>query len=67
MDITTETLAARLGLKPGSIRHRVCITGSYFGLRPRKLPNGVDPAIVVDPLQKRFRRRICFQSEAEER
>jgi hypothetical protein len=40
MDTTTETLAAGLGIKPQSIRARVCRTGSYFGLRPAKLPNG---------------------------
>lgn len=40
MDITTEALAASLGLKAASIRHRVCMTGSYFGVRPHKLLNG---------------------------
>lgn len=40
MDVTTEALAARLGIKPASIRHRVCAVGSYFGLIPTKLPNG---------------------------
>ncbi len=38
--ITTEVLAERLGIKPQSIRVRLCRTGSYFGLRPKKLPNG---------------------------
>ncbi len=36
----TEALAESLGIKPGSIRSRYCRTGSYFGLRPVKLPNG---------------------------
>lgn len=40
MGITTEQLAALLGLKPGSIRSALCRDGHYFGLRPRKLPNG---------------------------
>lgn len=40
MDITTEALATRIGIKAASIRHRVCTTGSYFGLTPVKLPNG---------------------------
>lgn len=40
MDITTEALATQLGLRAASIRHRVCMTGSYFGVRPAKLPNG---------------------------
>jgi hypothetical protein len=38
--ITTEILAQALGLKPASIRVRLCRTGSYFGIRPIKLPNG---------------------------
>jgi hypothetical protein len=37
--MTTEQLAADLRLKPQSIRKRYCETGSYFGLRPIKLPN----------------------------
>ncbi|NCU20539.1 DNA-binding protein [Candidatus Falkowbacteria bacterium] len=39
-DISTETLAAQFHVKPGSIRVRFCRTGSYFGLIPKKLPNG---------------------------
>lgn len=38
--ISTEDLAARLGLRPQSIRKRYCQTGAYFCLRPAKLPNG---------------------------
>ncbi len=38
--ISTEALAAECGLKPNTIRVRLCRTGSYFGLRPIKLPNG---------------------------
>lgn len=38
--LTTEVLANALGIKPQSIRVRLCRTGSYFGLRPTKLPNG---------------------------
>lgn len=36
----TEQLATALGIKASSIRTRLCKTGSYFGLKPRKLPNG---------------------------
>lgn len=36
----TEQLANALGIKASSIRTRFCKTGSYFGLKPRKLPNG---------------------------
>lgn len=37
--ITTEHLAAQLNIQPQSIRARLCRMGSYFGLRPIKLPN----------------------------
>ena len=39
-DITTEELAAQCGIKPQSVRVRLCRTGSYFGIKPVKLPNG---------------------------
>lgn len=38
--MNTEQLAAALHLKPQSIRKRFCETGSYYCLRPVKLPNG---------------------------
>jgi hypothetical protein len=37
---TTEDFAAELGLMPQSIRKRYSQTGTYFGVRPVKLPNG---------------------------
>ena len=40
MGITTEQLAELLHLKPHSLRAALSREGSYFGLRPRKLPNG---------------------------
>lgn len=39
-DISTEQLAEQIGLKPQSIRARVCRFGSYFGIVPNKYPNG---------------------------
>mgnify|MGYP001336690872 CR=1 FL=1 len=39
-DISTEALADLCHVKPPSIRVRLCRTGSYFGLIPKKLPNG---------------------------
>lgn len=39
-EITTETLAVQCGVRPQSIRVRLCRTGSYFGIQPRKLANG---------------------------
>ena len=40
MKLTTEQLANVAGVKPESIRSRVCRTGEYFGLRPQKCVNG---------------------------
>jgi hypothetical protein len=37
--MSTEELAAWLKILPQSIRKRFCETGSYYGLRPTKLPN----------------------------
>lgn len=37
--MTTEQLAAALGLKPQSLRVALCKRGSYFNLRPTTLPN----------------------------
>jgi len=54
METTTEALAAGLGIKAQSIRARVCRCGSYFGLRPTKLPNGrlLWPADAIARLKK---------------
>lgn len=38
--LTTDDLAIAWGVKPESIRVRLCREGHYFGLRPDKLPNG---------------------------
>jgi hypothetical protein len=37
--LTTEELAAVLAIRPQSLRKRLSQTGSYFGIRPVKLPN----------------------------
>ena len=37
--LTTEALAARLGVKAQTIRAALCRNGNYFGLQPAKLPN----------------------------
>ncbi len=39
-NLDTEPFAARQGVKPQSVRARYCRTGSYFGIKPRKLKNG---------------------------
>ena len=38
--LTTTQFARALTLEPQSIRKRLSQTGSYFGIRPSKLPNG---------------------------
>jgi hypothetical protein len=38
--LTTNELAALLGIQPQSIRKRYCKTGAYYTLRPVKGPNG---------------------------
>lgn len=40
MKHTTEQFAKNVGVKPESVRSRVCRTGEYFGIRPEKLING---------------------------
>lgn len=32
--------AAMWGVRPSTIRRKVCVAGSYHGITPRKLPNG---------------------------
>ncbi len=39
-EIDTEEFARQHLVKPQSVRVRLCRTGSYFGVKPRKLPNG---------------------------
>lgn len=38
--LTTEELASSLSMNAQSIRKRYSQTGSYFGVKPIKLPNG---------------------------
>lgn len=38
--MTTPQLARAIGMKPDSIRVRLCRLGHFYGLRPGKLPNG---------------------------
>ena len=38
--LSTEQLADLFKVKTTSIRVRLCREGSYYGLRPLKLPNG---------------------------
>lgn len=39
-DLSAEQFAALNQVKPQSVRARLCRTGSYFGIVPRKLMNG---------------------------
>lgn len=38
--LTTEEFAARQRVRPGSVRARLCNTGSYFGKIPKRHANG---------------------------
>ncbi|MBH0026089.1 hypothetical protein I6F53_03740 [Pseudoalteromonas sp. SWN29] len=38
--ITTEQLGYAVHTKPNSIRTRLCKTGSFYGIKPIKLPSG---------------------------
>jgi len=38
--VTTEKFSEMVGVKSASIRAQYCVSGSYFGVFPRKLPNG---------------------------
>lgn len=37
---TTAELAARLKVRPSTIRRGLCVNGHYMDLKPIKLPNG---------------------------
>ena len=37
---TTAQFAGKYLVKPDTVRTRYCLTGSYFGVVPKKLPNG---------------------------
>lgn len=37
--LSTEQLAARLGIKSATLRQAICRDGEYFGIRPTKAPN----------------------------
>lgn len=40
LGLTTEQLAARLGLQAHTLRVALCRKGSYYGQVPTKCPNG---------------------------
>lgn len=40
LKLSTEQLAELVHSKPNSIRTRLCKTGSYYGIKPTKLPSG---------------------------
>ena len=52
--LSTEDFATSIGLRPESIRVHLCRRGSYYGIRPAKLPNGrlLWPGDAVDRLIK---------------
>lgn len=52
--LDTEPFADLNGIKPQSVRARVCRFGDYFGIKPLKLANGrlKWPRIQVTPQRK---------------
>ena len=38
--VSTKVIAERNHIKPASVIKRLCLTGSYFGIRPNTLANG---------------------------
>ncbi len=51
--LTTNEFANILAIRSQSIRKRVCQTGSYFGIKPKKLKNGrlLWPSNVIEQLE----------------
>jgi hypothetical protein len=51
-NFTTEQLADFAHCKSNSIRSRLCLTGSFYGIKPIKLPSGrlLWPAAAVEAL-----------------
>ena len=51
-NLTTEQFAEALQGRPSTIRTRLCKTGSYYGIKPVKLPSGrlLWPAADVEAL-----------------
>ena len=56
--LSTRQLAKAIRVVDGSIRVRLCTKGSYFGLKPERLPNGrlLWPADSVERLMEAGRR-----------
>ena len=50
--LSTNEAAERIGMKPATLRHSLCLRGHYMGLRPVKLPNRrlVWPASAIERL-----------------
>ena len=38
--VSTKVIAERNHVKPASVIKRLCLTGSYYGIRPDRLANG---------------------------
>ena len=55
--LSTESLARAIDGKASAIRVRLCKTGSYHGIKPRKLPSGrlLWPSDSVERLLKKKR------------
>ncbi len=48
--LSTNEAAEKLGMRPATLRHGLCLKGHYLGMQPVKLPNGrlVWPAKAIE-------------------
>lgn len=60
--MTTNELAEKIGILPTSIHRRVCMTGSYFGLRAKPCANGrlIWPDDAVEQLMQQSPKRAAL-------
>lgn len=58
--MTTNDFAKSFGINGTSIHRRVCLTGSYFGVKPTKLPNGrlLWPDDAIEQLLRQQSKRV---------
>lgn len=50
--LTTSDFSAAICQRPQTLRKHLCLTGTYYGIQPAKMPNGrlLWPATAIDAL-----------------
>lgn len=62
--VSTKVIAERNHVKPASVIKRLCLTGSYYGIRPDRLANGrLDWPDV--PAVKRVAKKVALALEGQ--